>query len=401
ASSAPVLARGRGRAPGPGAGPTVHGRWQLRLQFGCRRTRGRPGGRGCRYPAGIGQRLRPRRQRQYRRRHQAGRPRDPRLSKHWYIFSKILGKLAVGASADQQYAWDACADRAQVWQACNRDCPPHEPGDPITDTPLWRLLACCAGRRAPSGGAPRRPQKSKEEAAPPATGKGAWSEDRPLSTAALVSELQAPRQRHQDWPLSLEDLVGRRVRREPRRPVDFREFALASGPRWPLHGKGVAVEVVGVEVAFDRPHVDELGARLAKGAQGQGLPLKPRAGFLLELAFGGGQGILARLVAALGNGPGPRILFGPEGTTRMHEQNLEPAGVAAKEQDACAALRHKRSRPMERCQPRAARPNAVTAMPTRKGRSRRWPCGLLRRLPLAGNAAAPAQEVLQILPGIA
>src|SRR5262249_6094418 len=193
------------------------------------------------------------------------------------------------------------------------------------------------------------------------TGKGAWSEDRPLSTAALVSELQAPRQRHQDWPLSLEDLVGRRLRREPRSPVDFREFALASGPRWPLHGKGVAVEGVGVEVAFDRPHVDELGARLAKGAQGQALPLKPRAGFLLELAFGGGQGILARLVAALGNGPGPRILFGPEGTTRMHEQNLEPAGVAAKEQDACAALRHKRSRPMERCQPRAAR-----QMPSRR-----------------------------------
>src|SRR5215470_18025123 len=219
----------------------------------------------------------------------------------------------------------------------------------------------------PLGRGRRGGQKTKEGAVPPGNGEGARSEDRPLSTAALVSELQAPRQRHQDWPLSLEDLVGRRLRREPRRPVDFREFALASGPRWPLHGKGVAVEVVGVEVAFDRPHVDELGARLAKGAQGQGLPLKPRAGFLLELAFGGGQGILARLVAALGNGPGPRILFGPEGTTRVHEQNLEPAGVAAKEQDACAALRHKRSRPMERCQPRAARPNAVTAMPTRKG----------------------------------
>src|ERR1700674_5505467 len=74
-------------------------------------------------------------------------------------------------------------------------------------------------------------------------------------------------ERHEDRNLALQDLARGLRGREPRRAVDFRE--LLHLPRlWrPRHLERVALQLGGVDVAFHRPDLDRLGARLAEAAE--------------------------------------------------------------------------------------------------------------------------------------
>src|SRR6202521_137603 len=78
---------------------------------------------------------------------------------------------------------------------------------------------------------------------------------------------QAGVERFEDRNLALQDLARGLRGREPRRAVDFRE--LLHLPRlWrPLHRESVALQLGEIDVAFHRPDLDRLGARLAEAAE--------------------------------------------------------------------------------------------------------------------------------------
>src|SRR5262249_19404385 len=141
--------------------------------------------------------------------------------------------------------------------------------------------------------------------------------------------------------LALENLRARLVRREPLRAVDLRTLH-AAAPGRPFQLEGVGSQGHGIEVAFERPGGDDLAAALHDLAERKELALPGRAGFLLDLALGHRERVLAGDIFAFRDRPGAEILLRPERPARMHQQQLEAGAAPAVEQDAGAALGHYR-----------------------------------------------------------
>src|SRR4051794_25898032 len=74
------------------------------------------------------------------------------------------------------------------------------------------------------------------------------------------------------------------------------------------------------------------------------MPAQSQAGLFFELAQSHRLRILTVSVLALRNGPDPRVLPGEVRSARMHEQHVELARAAAKQDQARASLRHRSER---------------------------------------------------------
>src|SRR6266542_336398 len=95
--------------------------------------------------------------------------------------------------------------------------------------------------------------------------------------------------------------------REPRSTVDFRKLARSPRPGRPLDRERVALQAGGVAVPRDRPHVNDLAARLLQRGQRDVVALSPAPRLFAELPLGGLQEILPGRELSLGDGPGPEV----------------------------------------------------------------------------------------------
>jgi hypothetical protein len=149
--------------------------------------------------------------------------------------------------------------------------------------------------------------------------------------------------------LAAEDFLAGGGEVEPGAAVGFWDFDLAAGARGPFDETGVGDEGGGVEVAFDGPGGDLLAGGLGDDAQGEEVGEvagKGSAGFFLEFAAGGGEGLLVCEVFAFGDGPG--VFFGPEGAAGVDEEDFEAGDAgggieargAAIEEDAGGGFGH-------------------------------------------------------------
>src|SRR5690606_16384344 len=127
---------------------------------------------------------------------------------------------------------------------------------------------------------------------------------------------------------------------EPASAIHLRKSLHPAGARRPFHAERVAADSGSVQVAFHGKCRDELAARLADGAKGDGLTFRADARLLFELATGGGKRLLALRVLAFRNGPGPIVLLRPIGPAGVDEENLGLAAFQPIEQEASATFRH-------------------------------------------------------------
>ena len=94
----------------------------------------------------------------------------------------------------------------------------------------------------------------------------------------------------------------------------------------PLHGVGVAGDVVGVHVGGDAPGMDDLVALLLQLAQRDERlvgGVERGAGLFVELAPRGGQRFLVGVVQSLGNRPHAVVLLGPERPAGVGQEYLD------------------------------------------------------------------------------
>src|SRR5258706_3079724 len=153
---------------------------------------------------------------------------------------------------------------------------------------------------------------------------------------------------HLDEPVDEGDLgrlhaAARLVRVEPCDPIDLREALPAPASRRPFHLELVGDRGGRVEVALDRPAVDDLAALLDDRVEwdrrravglGRGCGM---ADLLGELAPGDGEEVEIGLVQlALRDRPMAFVPLGQERPTRMTEKDLEATIPAAEEKDARA-----------------------------------------------------------------
>ena len=124
--------------------------------------------------------------------------------------------------------------------------------------------------------------------------------------------------------LGVDQLLPGLRRRVPPGAVDLRVRTGPAGPGRPLDGEGPALDGRRVEVAPDRPRPHVFSAALDHLAEVDPFAGRHRGAELLaELPFGGGQGFLAGLRRALGDGPPPLVPPGPVGTTRVDQEDLD------------------------------------------------------------------------------
>ena len=122
---------------------------------------------------------------------------------------------------------------------------------------------------------------------------------------------------------------------EPTDPVDLRDGHDPAGLRRPLEIERVRPCHGRIQVAFDRPRVDDLAALLDDGSQLEQRPVGERvAGLLGELAPRDIQQRFVPVRFALGDRPGSRVALGEERSTRVGEEHLEAAGGRPVEEDA-------------------------------------------------------------------
>ena len=127
---------------------------------------------------------------------------------------------------------------------------------------------------------------------------------------------------------------------EPAPLIDFGDFKGFAGVGRPLDFAGVTDESGGVAVSCKGPGGDDFAARLADRAEGEERGGGGEAGFLLELALGGVEGIFVVVVLAFRDCPGAFIAGRPEGAAGMDEEDLKALLDLPVHQETCAALGH-------------------------------------------------------------
>ena len=134
-------------------------------------------------------------------------------------------------------------------------------------------------------------------------------------------------------PVDERDLGGlepapRLVRIEPADPVDLREHLAPARSRRPLHLERVRQRRRRVQVALDRPGVDDLAALLDDRAErdGRGRRVDRRAGLLRELAPSDPSVGSAPSGSPFGIVQSPRSRLGEIRPARVGEEHLEPPG---------------------------------------------------------------------------
>src|SRR5215831_3323992 len=140
--------------------------------------------------------------------------------------------------------------------------------------------------------------------------------------------------------LTSEDLPPRLVEGEPGRPIDLREILEAPRAARPFEREGIAADGRSVAVALESPGRDHLAARLLYRCEGDEGPARFDPRLLAELARGGDERLLARVVLSFGNGPGAEVLVLPERAARMDEQHLKLAAAPTEHEQTSALLRH-------------------------------------------------------------
>lgn len=104
--------------------------------------------------------------------------------------------------------------------------------------------------------------------------------------------------------------------------VDFGESFHPARSAGPFEFEGIADQLCRVEVAGNRPGIDAFAAFLADGAEGLEVTFELDAGLFAEFADGGVEGGFLFGEFALGDGPGAGILFLPEGSAGVNEEDF-------------------------------------------------------------------------------
>jgi hypothetical protein len=126
---------------------------------------------------------------------------------------------------------------------------------------------------------------------------------------------------------------------EPLGAIDLGKGLRPSAFRRPFDFEGVASYGLDVEVAFDGERNHPLAATLANFAERFKRSRERDAGLLHELPARSDFGVLAFIHLALGNRPGPFILFTPVRAARMHQEHLQVGTGAPVHQDPRARNR--------------------------------------------------------------
>ncbi len=100
------------------------------------------------------------------------------------------------------------------------------------------------------------------------------------------------------------------------------------------------MSVAAIEVALDRPRVNELAAGLTNRSECDELAGHRRAELLFELPPRCGERIFVGVDLTLRNRPGALVLLRPQRAARVHEQDLDASRCAPKQQQSCTLPGH-------------------------------------------------------------
>ena len=126
----------------------------------------------------------------------------------------------------------------------------------------------------------------------------------------------------EEWYLAFEDVLPGVEDGEPCSAIYFGEFNEPPGMRRPLYLAKIAGECGRIAISFEAPCLHDLASGLFDRAERLRSSGYGEAGFFLELPDGGREGRLALVIFAFGDGPRSKVFPGPEGATRMDEEDF-------------------------------------------------------------------------------
>src|SRR5215470_13358259 len=129
-------------------------------------------------------------------------------------------------------------------------------------------------------------------------------------------------------------------RSEPLRAIDFGKLLLASALRRPFQLECIRLQLRDRKVSFERPCDDLFLARLHQHTQIPEVAARLHPQLLAKLASCRGKRLLAVLTFSLRDRPCPKVLLGPERTTRVNQEQEKLLSRSFVHQDSCASLFH-------------------------------------------------------------
>src|SRR6266436_1446065 len=102
--------------------------------------------------------------------------------------------------------------------------------------------------------------------------------------------------------------------------IDFGKLLLASAPRRPFHLECIRLQFRGRKVSFDGPGNDLLLARLHQHTQIPEVAARLHPQLLAKLASRRGERVLALFIFSLRDRPCPKVLFSPERTAGVNQE---------------------------------------------------------------------------------
>src|SRR5258708_37215666 len=161
----------------------------------------------------------------------------------------------------------------------------------------------------------------------------------------MLSSSDASQQPINEFNLPREYLPACVGRDEPLRAIDFGKLFLASALRRPFQLECIRLQFRDRKVSLDCPGNDLFLARLHKHTQIPEVAAWLGPQLLAKLASCRGERLLAVFIFSLRDRPCPKVLFSPERTAGVNQEQEKLLSGSFVHQDSCASLFHSSMKP--------------------------------------------------------